>query len=48
MKVLRLNIDHIVIVNVNKQKGIIEMHNMPAFADLTLEQKEIHIVRLPE
>jgi carbonic anhydrase len=38
----------IVIVNVNKQKGINEMHNMPAFADLTIEQKELHIGRLPE
>jgi carbonic anhydrase len=38
----------IVIVNVNKQKGINEIHNMPAFENLTLEQKEIHIGRLPE
>jgi carbonic anhydrase len=37
----------IVIVNVNKKKGIGEMHNMPAFSEMTLEQKEIHIGRLP-
>lgn len=37
----------IVIVNVNKNKGINEMRNMPAFAALTPEQKELHIGRLP-
>jgi len=36
----------IVIVNVNRQKGIAEMHNIPAFDDLTPEQKEVHIGRL--
>jgi len=36
----------IVIVNVNGQKDIKEMSNLPAFADLTQEQKEIHIGRL--
>jgi carbonic anhydrase len=38
----------IVIVNVNKHKNINEIYNMPAFADLTLKQKELHIGRLPE
>jgi carbonic anhydrase len=38
----------IVIVNVNKQKGINEMHNMTVFADLSPEQKDLHIGRLPE
>jgi carbonic anhydrase len=37
----------IVIVNVNKHKDINEMHNMPAFAGMTLKQKELHIGRLP-
>jgi len=36
----------IVIVNVNKHKGINEIHNMPAFEDLIPEQKELHIGRL--
>ena len=38
----------IVIVNVNRQKGIAEMHNIPAFDDLTPEQKELHIGRLED
>jgi carbonic anhydrase len=38
----------IVIVNVNKHKGINEIYAMPAFTNLTREQKEIHIGRLPE
>ncbi len=38
----------IVIVNINRNKDISEMHNMSAFADLTLSQKELHIGRLPE
>ena len=38
----------IVIVNVNKNKDISEMYNMPVFAGLTKHQKELHIGRLPE
>lgn len=38
----------VVIVNVNKHKNISEIRNLPAFSDLTLEQKELHIGRLPE
>ena len=38
----------IVIVNVNKNKNINEIHNLPVFRDLTPEQKELHIGRLPE
>ena len=38
----------IVIVNANKNKDISQMHNMPVFAGLTRNQKELHIGRLPE
>jgi carbonic anhydrase len=37
----------IVIVNINKNKDVSEMHKMSAFSDLTLAQKELHIGRLP-
>ena len=37
----------IVIVNVNRNKDISELHKMPVFSDLTFEQKELHIGRLP-
>jgi carbonic anhydrase len=38
----------IVIVNVNRHKDVSFIHNMSEFNDLTPEQKEIHIGRLPE
>jgi carbonic anhydrase len=38
----------IVIVNVNRHKDITFIHSMPEFEDLTDEQKELHIGRLPE
>jgi sulfate permease, SulP family len=38
----------IVIVNVNKQKDITEMRNLPVFEYLSNAQKELHIGRLPE
>lgn len=38
----------IVIVNVNKQKNVEEMRNLPIFSYLSKLQKEIHIGRLPE
>lgn len=38
----------IVIVNVNKQKNIEQMHNLPVFSYLSKAQKELHIGRLPE
>jgi carbonic anhydrase len=38
----------IVIVNVNKHKDIDEMHDLQVFEDLTIEQKKLHICRLPE
>ena len=38
----------IVIVNVNKQKNVEEMRNLPVFSYLSKVQKEIHIGRLPE
>ncbi len=38
----------IVIVNVNKQKNIEEMRNLPVFSYLSKLQKELHIGRLPE
>jgi len=38
----------IVIVNVNRHKDVSFIHDMPEFNELTLEQKEIHIGRLPE
>jgi sulfate permease, SulP family len=37
----------IVIVNVNKQKNIEEMRNLPLFDALSKAQKELHIGRLP-
>jgi carbonic anhydrase len=37
----------IIIVNVNKQKGINKMRDLPAFSSLTLQQKITHIDRLP-
>lgn len=37
----------IVIVNVNRNKDISELHKMPVFAGLTIDQKELHIGRLP-
>jgi carbonic anhydrase len=36
-----------IIVNVNKHKDLIEMLNLPALAELTPEQKDLHIGRLP-
>ncbi|RPH31259.1 MAG: sulfate permease [Bacteroidales bacterium] len=39
---------NIVIVNVNKQKVVEELRNLPLFAYLSNGQKEIHIGRLPE
>jgi carbonic anhydrase len=38
----------IVIVNVNKQKDIEEMRNLPLFDALSKAQKELHIGRLPK
>jgi carbonic anhydrase/ABC-type transporter Mla MlaB component len=38
----------IVIVNVNKQKDVEEMRNLPLFEILSKQQKELHIGRLPE
>lgn len=38
----------IVIVNVNKQKDISEMRNLPVFSYLSAAQKELHIGRLPD
>jgi carbonic anhydrase len=38
----------IVIVNVNKHKDVAGICGLPAFEDLTPEQKELHIGRLPE
>jgi carbonic anhydrase len=38
----------IIIVNVNKHKDIVVMHNMPVFANLTMKQKELHIGRLQD
>lgn len=38
----------IVIVNVNKQKNVEEMRNLPLFNYLSKAQKELHIGRLPE
>ncbi len=39
---------NVVIVNVNKQKDINEMRNLPIFSYLSEAQKELHIGRLPE
>jgi len=39
---------NVIIVNVNKQKVIEELRNMPVFSYLSKTQKEIHIGRLPE
>lgn len=38
----------IVIVNLNNHKDVSFIHNMSEFNELTTEQKEIHIGRLPE
>jgi len=38
----------IVIVNVNRQKNVEEMRNLPIFSYLSKVQKELHIGRLPE
>jgi sulfate permease, SulP family len=39
---------NIVITNVNKQKNVEEMRNLPIFEYLSTAQKELHIGRLPE
>jgi len=38
----------IVIVNVNKQKDVEALRNLPIFSYLSSPQKELHIGRLPE
>jgi len=37
----------IVIVNINNCKDVVKMHDLPEFSDLTKEQKDLHISRLP-
>jgi carbonic anhydrase len=38
---------NVVIVNVNKQKDVEELRNMPIFSYLSRAQKELHVGRLP-
>ncbi len=39
---------NIVIVNVNREKNVYELRNLPIFESLSKNQKEIHIGRLPD